>query len=208
VRTAVFLFFFFIISIFVRSSYGSAFLPLKFTAKFTQEYKSVVTGKIKKGNGHFDYQFPGMLRFEMSHPTPLVFITRANQNWYYRPPYIEGERGEVKKDVPGGQTISRFFDALSEGLENNNFYNVKRLGQKKVEINFTKNSAQELGIRNASLVFAGKKHMFTNLKQIDLNYLDGKENKIKFNKITLVDEFSRLNFTFKENNPPKIRSNK
>ena len=190
---------------FVRSSYGSAFLPLKFTAKFTQEYKSVVTGKVKKGNGHFDYQFPGMLRFEMSSPTPLVFITRANQNWYYRPPFIEGERGEVRKDVPGGQTISRFFDALSEGLVDNNFYKVKRLGKQKVEINFLKASAQELGIKNAYLVFSGKKYIFTNLSHIHLNYLDGKENKIKFNDITLVDEFSRLNFTFKENNPPQIR---
>jgi hypothetical protein len=204
-KAAFFLFFFFVISIFVRSSHGSAFLPLKFTAKFTQEYKSVVTGKIKKGHGHLDYQFPGMLRFEMHKPSPLIFITRANQNWYYRPPFVKGEDGEVRKNVTGGQAISKFFDALSEGLENNKYYKISKLDKKIVEINFVKASSEELGIKSANLVFSSNVHAFTKLKSIDLNYIDGKKNKIIFEKISLVDDFSRLNFVFKENNPPQIR---
>lgn len=206
-KTAFLLFFFFVISLFVRSSHSAAFLPLKFTAKFTQEYKSVVTGKIKRGHGHFDYQFPGMLRFEMQKPTPLVFITRANQNWYYRPSFVEGEDGEVRKNVSGGQVISKFFDALSEGLENNKFYKVSKKQAKEVEIKFNKTATDELGIKNAILTFNSKAHAFTKLKSIDLNYADGKENKIIFDKISLVDNFSKLNFVFKENNPPKIRRN-
>jgi outer membrane lipoprotein-sorting protein len=204
-KTAFVLFFFFVVSLFVRSSYGAAFLPLKFTAKFTQEYKSVVTGKVKKGHGHFDYQFPGMLRFEMQKPTPLIFITRANQNWYYRPPFVEGEDGEVRKNVNGGQAISKFFDALSEGLENNKYYKVSKKNKTNIEIKFNESSAHELGIDSAVLNFKTKTHSFLQLSSINLNYVDGKKNKILFEKISLVDEFSKLNFVFKENNPPKIR---
>ena len=202
-KTAFLLFFFFVISLFVRSSHSAAFLP----AKFTQEYKSVVTGKIKRGHGYFDYQFPGMLRFEMQKPTPLVFITRANQNWYYRPPFVKGEDGEVRKNVSGGQVISKFFDALSEGLENNKFYKISKKQNKEIEITFNKSASEELGIKNAVLVFSTKSHAFTKLKSININYSDGKNNKIIFDKISLVDNFSRLNFIFKENNPPKIREN-
>tara|TARA_B100000925_G_scaffold228636_1_gene177108 strand:+ start:1545 stop:2168 length:624 start_codon:yes stop_codon:yes gene_type:complete len=206
-KTAFLLFFFFVISLFVRSSHGAAFLPLKFTAKFTQEYKSVVTGKVKKGHGYFDYQFPGMLRFEMYKPSPLIFITKANQNWYYRPPFVDGELGEVRKNVSGGQAISKFFDALSEGLENNKYYKISKKEKNNIKITFNKASSEELGIKEAVLVFNSKVHAFTKLKSINLDYLDGKKNKIIFDKISLVDNFSRLNFIFKENNPPKIRTN-
>ena len=207
-KTAFLLFFFFLMSLMVQSSHGAAFLPEKFTAKFRQEYKSVVTGKLKKGHGFFDYQFPGMMRFEMSSPTPLIFIARANQNWYYRPPYIEGEEGEVRKNVEGGQVISKFFDVLSEGLVNNKYYEVKNLNKKKVKVQFKEFSAKELGMKFAELSFKKNGQSFLQLDYINLNYLDGKMTKIVFEKISIVDSFSRLNFVFKRNNPPKIRTQK
>ena len=184
---------------------ASAFLPLKFTAKFRQEYKSIVTGKLKKGFGHLDYQFPGMLRFEMSKPTPLVFISRANQNWYYRPPFNKSEQGEVRKNVDGGHVITKFFDALSEGLEKNKFYNVSFVDKKQVEVLFNESSMKELGIKKAKLIFKSKDYVFTDLDRIEMNYVDKKMTTIIFENISLVDNFSRFNFKFSEQNPPKIR---
>ena len=137
-----------------------------------------------------------MLRFEMSSPTPLVFITRANQNWYYRPPFIEGERKD-EKDVPGGQTISRFFDALSEGLVDNNFYKVKRLGKQKSRDKLSEGFCPGgLELKNAYLVFQGR-NIFSRIFLIfTLTILMEKRNKIKFNDITLVDEFFSLELLY------------
>ena len=180
-----------------EGSTRESFVPKKFSAEFTQQYKSQVTGKIKRGNGTLDYEFPSKLRFEMIEPDPIIFITNMTQNWYYRPPFIKGEKGELKKNVKGGNVFADFFDSLSEGLKNNEFYNVK-IENDVASILFSENHSQELGLKAAMLQFKNKKNLrFTNLKEITLVYRDDRETKIIFDSLNQANTFSKNHFLFK-----------
>jgi len=185
-------------SLMIRSSHGATdFIPEKFKAQFTQEYKSVVTGNVKRGTGQVEYQYPGQLRFEMFDPDPLTFVANLDRNWLYRPPFIKGEEGDLKKNVEKGNSFPKFFDSLKSGLKDNNYYTVRDLG-KNVELVFNEKSIQEMSIQKASLNFKNsKKKLFVSLSDITLHYKNGKETKIIFDKLTSVKSFPRGHFFFK-----------
>ena len=206
-KAATLLLVFFLLSMMVNSSEGS-FTPSKFSATFTQEYKSAVTGKVKRSDGSIDYQFPGMLRFEMQKPSPIIFITRENQSWFYRPPFNKGELGETKYNVPGGLALPRFFDSLSKGLRNNEFFKVKKLNKKTTEILFNKSSQVELTIKKAKILFRNRKQIFKNIQEIELHYVDNKVTKILFNKIKNKKRFSPLLFRYNQERPPQFQKTK
>ena len=128
-----------------------------------------MSGKIKSGNGTLDYEFPSKLRFEMIKPDPIIFITNMTQNWYYRPPFIKGEKGELKKNVKGGNVFADFFDSLSEGLKDNDYYKVKII-KDKANITFSEVHAAELGLKSACFGLKTQQNRrFVNLKEITLN---------------------------------------
>ena len=170
----------------------------KFSAKFTQQYKSQVSGKIKSGNGKLDYEFPSKLRFEMIKPDQIIFITNMTHNWYYRPPFIEGEKGELKKNVKGGNVFADFFDSLSEGLKDNDYYKVK-IKKDKAVITFSDDHQAELGLKSAVLWFKNSRNLrFINLKEITLIYKDDRETKIIFDKLQSTKSFAENHFIFKK----------
>ena len=197
-KAAFLLLFAFFVSLMVRSSHGAVnFLPEKFNAKFSQEYKSVVTGSIKRGTGQFDYQYPSQVRFEMFTPDPLTFIANKKNNWLYRPPFIEGEEGELKKNVKGGNTFSTFFDALKAGLKDNSYYKINDQG-KMVDLIFSKDTAKKMTMTKASLHFKNaSKKLFKSLADITLHYKNGKKTKIIFEQVDLRNSFPKDHFTFK-----------
>lgn len=180
-----------------EGSTKESFIPKKFTAEFTQEYKSQVSGKIKKGNGTLDYEFPSKLRFEMIKPDPIIFITNMTFNWYYRPPFIKGEKGELKKNVKGGNVFADFFDSLSVGLKDNDYYKVNVV-KDKANIYFSESHRSELGLKSAILWFRNSLNKrFTNVKEITLIYLDGRETKIIFDSLKQAKSFPSDRFIFK-----------
>ena len=197
-RVAVFFLFVFFLGM-MWDSQGATkenFVPKKFRASFTQEYKSQITGKIKSGNGTLDYEFPSKLRFEMTKPDPIIFITNMTQNWYYRPPFIEGEKGELKRNIKGGNVFADFFDSLSVGLKDNDYYKVK-LKKKSAEIIFSEEHALELGLKSANLIFKNAKNKtFLNIKEIDLIYRDLRKTKIIFDSLELKKSFKQKYFIF------------
>ena len=197
-RAAFFLLFVFFIGLMFNSSHGAShFLPEKFKAKFTQEYKSAVSGAIKRGTGQVDYQYPSKLRFEMFSPDPLTFVMNAKKNWYYRPPFIEGEEGELKKNVEGGKVFSTFFDSLKAGLKNNEHYQVKDNGA-VVELIFSQKSLKDTDLEKAVLQFKNKSSkLFTKINEITLHYKNGKKTKIIFNELETIKSFPKNYFTFK-----------
>ena len=71
------------------------FLPQGFSARFEQEYVSILKGNTKKGQGFVDYKYPSNIRFETSTPSQIIFVSNGVKSWYYRAPFIEGEEGEV-----------------------------------------------------------------------------------------------------------------
>lgn len=182
------------------------FLPQSFSAKFEQEYISILKGKTKKGGGSIDYKYPSNIRFETSTPSQVVFVSNGVKAWYYRAPFIEGEEGEVTeaKASEGSNVYIKFFDSLKNGLAANALYDVKNAGDGMHVITFKEKSKAELGIKEATLSFnSAKDKDFSELKKIDLLFPDGKKSSLKFIDLKINPSFDSQKFNFVA--PPKTK---
>lgn len=184
------------------------FLPQSFSAKFEQEYISILKGNIKKGQGSIEYKYPSNIRFETSSPSQVVFVSNGVKSWYYRAPFIEGEDGEVTITTAreGSSIYIKFFDSLKNGLAANSLYDVKNAGDGMHVVVFKEKISKEVGIKEAVLTFNTIKNStkdFSALKKIDLLFLDGKKSSLKLIdlKINLSNDPQRFNFVI----PPKTK---
>ena len=190
----------------ISFSAHAEFLPQSFSAKFEQEYVSLLKGKTKKGEGSIDYRYPSNIRFETSTPSQVIFVSNGVKAWYYRAPFIEGEEGEITETSAkeGSSVYIKFFDLLKNGLTSNALYDVKNAGDGMHVMTFKAKAAKEFGIKEAILTFnSAKDKEFSELKKIDLLFPDGKKSSLTFSnlKINPVMEASKFNFQA----PPKTK---
>jgi outer membrane lipoprotein-sorting protein len=183
-------------------------MPQSFSAKFEQEYISILKGNTKKGTGLIAYKYPSNIRFETSTPSLVVFVSNGVKSWYYRAPFIEGEEGEVteSKAREGSSVYIKFFDSLKNGLATNSLYDVKNAGDGMHVLTFKDKAVKEFGIREAVLTFNTSKNdvkEFSALTKIDLLFPDGKKSTLRFSdlKINLSNDAERFNFVI----PPKTK---
>ncbi|MFA6236967.1 MAG: outer membrane lipoprotein carrier protein LolA [Bacteriovorax sp.] len=182
------------------------FLPQSFSAKFEQEYISILKGTAKKGQGSIDYKYPSHIRFETSTPTQVTFVSNGIRSWYYRAPFIEGEEGEVTESSAkeGSSVYIKFFDSLKNGLSSNSQYDVKNAGDGMHVIIFKTSAAKEFGIKEAVLTFnSAKDKEFSELKKIDLLFPDGKKSTLKFFDLKINPALDAQKFNFVA--PPKTK---
>ncbi len=180
------------------------FMPKSFSAEFEQEYISTLKGKVKKGNGSLDYQYPGNIRFKTTLPSEILFISNGAKSWYYRAPFIEGEEGEVTETSTkdGSGIFTKFFDSLKNGLENNSLYSVAKK-DKEIKINFLGDSSKDTGISEAILKFHQAQINFSNLQTIELVFPDKKRSTIKLKNIKINPSFDLKIFQFTA--PPRTK---
>jgi outer membrane lipoprotein-sorting protein len=182
------------------------FLPQSFSAKFEQEYISILKGNVKKGQGSIDYKYPSNIRFETSTPSQIIFVSNGIKSWYYRAPFIEGEDGEVSESPArdGSSVYIKFFDSLKNGLSANLLYDVKSAGDGMHVITFKAKTAKEFGIKEAILTFnSAKDKDFSELKKIDLLFPDGKKSTLRFMDLKVNPSFDAQKFNFVA--PPKTK---
>jgi outer membrane lipoprotein carrier protein len=182
------------------------FLPQSFSAKFEQEYVSILKGNTKKGQGSIDYKYPSNIRFETSTGNRVIFVSNGTKSWYYRAPFIEGEEGEVteSKAQEGNSVYIKFFDSLKNGLSANSLYDVKNAGDGVHVITFKAKSAKDFGIKEAVLTFnSAKDKEFSELKKIDLLFPDGKKTSLKLMDLKVNPSFDAQKFNFVA--PPKTK---
>ena len=182
------------------------FLPQSFSAKFEQEYISILKGNTKKGQGLIDYKYPSNIRFETSTPSQVLFVSNGVKSWYYRAPFIEGEEGEVteSKANEASSIYIKFFDSLKNGLTANSLYDVKNAGDGMHVITFKTKVAKEFGIKEAVLTFNSTNDKeFKALKKIDILFPDGKKSALKFVDLKVNPSFDAQKFNFIA--PPKTR---
>jgi len=195
-----------LISTTISSSLRAEFLPQSFSAKFQQEYISILKGKTKKGEGLIDYKYPGSIRFETSSPSPVVYVSNGNRAWYYRAPFIEGEEGEVSETSAkeGTSVYIKFFDSLKNGLTANSLYDVKNAGDGIHVVIFKSATAKEFGIKEAILMFNSKKDKnFSELQKVELLFPDGKKSSLTFVNLKINPGFDSTHFNFVA--PPKTK---
>lgn len=183
----------------MASTVSAEFLPQSFSAKFEQEYVSILKGNTKKGEGSVDYKYPGNIRFETTTPSQVVFVSNGVKAWYYRAPFIEGEEGEVTETSAkeGNSVYIKFFDSLKNGLSSNALYDVKNAGDGMHVMTFKPKVAKDFGIKEAILTFnSAKDKDFSELKKIDLLFPDGKKSTLRFVNLKVNPglDASRFNF--------------
>lgn len=194
---------FFIFSFFAQTSFGyakSPFLPETFSAKFEQVYVSSLTKKEKKSYGVLDYKFPGNIRFEVEKPNNILFISNNKTNWIYRPPFVEGEKGEltIKKSEEIG--LSGLLDTLNQGLSDNPQFKIEKTGN-KVRMIFNSSTVEKIGLKEGLLVFQSpSKEDFNSIVEIEITYPDQKKVSFKLSQINPKVSFDSNHFTFE---PPK-----
>lgn len=186
----------FIISLFISASAKSNFLPESFSAKFEQIYISSLTKKEKKSFGVLDYKFPGNIRFEVEKPNNIIFVSNNKTNWIYRPPFIEGEPGEltIKKSEEIG--LSGLLDTLNQGLEDNPQFKIDKK-ENRVKMIFNPKTSEKIGLKEGLLIFkAGKSVGFNAVDEIEITYPDQKKVSFKLSQINAKVTFSVDHFNF------------
>jgi len=192
-----------LIFLLISTTYAHAkdFLPSTFKVDFAQEYKTSLKGKVKKSSGHIQYKYPSQIRFEVTKPDKVVFVSNEKKSWYYQAPFIEGEPGELNVRETGKTGLSRFFDVLKKGLKTNKFYEVKNKSEKsesiQTGIKFQEKFAKELDIKGAMITFNDKKRDFKNIKNMELTYVDGHKIKLHFTGMKTGLSMKAENFVFK-----------
>lgn len=190
----------------ISLSAHAEFLPQSFSAKFEQEYVSLLKGKTKKGEGSIDYRYPSNIRFETSTPSQVIFVSNGVKAWYYRAPFIEGEEGEITETSAkeGSSVYIKFFDLLKNGLTSNALYDVKNAGDGMHVMTFKAKAAKEFGIKEAILTFnSAKDKEFSELKKIDLLFPDGKKSSLTFSNLKINPAMEASKFNFQA--PPKTK---
>jgi outer membrane lipoprotein-sorting protein len=191
----------FLISFFISASAKSNFLPETFSAKFEQVYISSLTKKEKKSFGVLDYKFPGNIRFEVERPNNIIFVSNNKTNWIYRPPFIEGEPGEltIKKSEEIG--LSGLLDTLNQGLEDNPQFKIDKK-ENRVKMIFNPKTSEKIGLKEGLLIFkTGKSVGFDAVDEIEITYPDQKKVSFKLSQINAKVTFpvDHFNFTAPKN---------
>lgn len=180
---------------------GKEFMPEAFKAEFNQSYMSTIKKKLITNHGILFYKYPGNIRLEITDPDEgLIYVSNAKKSWYYRPPFIPGEPGELSVSPKGNTLVAKFFDGLKNGLRSNKLYEVRDLGEQKFEVNFNKKAAKDAGVKKATLSLmkeSEKELTFSKVEKIKLVFNDGKEVDLLFKNIVKVENLPDETFIFK-----------
>ena len=180
------------------------FLAKSFHTEFKQIIVSTLKGKKNESFGTLYYLYPGRVKLELTKPeeNKFTFVSNPDQSWYYKPPFISGEKGEVTISISSKNSkntlFSRFFDYLKSGLVSNDNYAVKDEGAGVYFISFHEKAKKILGIENSKLHFRDSKPKdIRSLHQVDLTYEDKREVTFELKSIQLVSNLKEEDFVFK-----------
>ena len=147
---------------------ASGFVPNSFKANFKEERVKVLTQKKVYSYGTIEYKYPSQLRFEEEKPNKTILVINPNKTWYYNPPFLDGEKGELQITSTKKNSLGKVFDLLKGGLETNKNYTVEKKNN-YYEIQFNKKNQKDIGVIKINLHFNGKM-IFGNLNKIKIFY--------------------------------------
>jgi outer membrane lipoprotein-sorting protein len=173
-------------------------MPPSFSANFEESFVSVATGKEKKSFGKIDYKFPSNIRFEKTDPDPSMFVSNPEKSWYYVPPFVPGEHGQVTIQRSSKLPLTKFLDSIKDGVENSKFYTAAYKGRDLV-LTFKKESQKEMSLKEVILHATKEaKDVVTlnDFEKLTLVYADGRRVSLKFIDLKERASFAPNYFTF------------
>jgi outer membrane lipoprotein-sorting protein len=180
------------------SSYAKNFVPSSFSANFEESIVSMATGKEKKSFGKIDYKFPGHVRFEIISPNPSIFVSNPEKSWYYLPPFVEGEQGQVTIQKSSKLPLTKFLDSIRNGLEGSKLFTTKYNG-KQLILAFVKTVQKDLTLKEVILHAPKDAKAIQKLGEIEnitLIYVDGRKVNLKFLELKEEMSFPAKHFEF------------
>lgn len=190
----------FILSLFSLSLQAKTLIPKGFTANFEESLTSVATGKEKKTFGKIAYQFPAHIRYEVTRPeeSAASFVSNGKTSWYYRPPFVKGEKGEVTIQKAQNLPLAKFLDSLQTGIENSKQYSAKYAG-KTLTLAFTKTAEKDTKIKEVVLEAEKEAKTVSSLKEFEKMILvksDGQRLTYKFSEFNEMPSLKPSEFEF------------
>ncbi|MFZ9000253.1 MAG: LolA family protein [Bacteriovoracaceae bacterium] len=164
---------------------------------FIQVIKSEISGKLRKSKGQIDYKYPGQIRFKVEDKVSSLFVSNRKTQWYYTPPFIEGEQGEVKISKNNKNILTDLFDIIKKyGEKKNKHYEVTNSSEKQSLITFLPEAQQKLGAKSLELSFIKKTRQFNDINKFVIQYND--ERKVTFEVVSLElnKKFKVSHFSF------------
>ena len=188
------------------NSFAKDFMPSSFSANFEESFISAATGKEKKSFGKIDYKYPGHIRFEKTSPDPSLFVSNPQKSWYYVPPFVEGESGQVTIQKSSKLPLTKFLDSIKKGVEGSKIFTHKYRVNDLV-LSFDKSIQKEMTLKEVTLHASKEAVSVTSLKDFEkltLEYADGRKVFLKFIDLKENTSFAGNHFEFTV--PPKTKT--
>lgn len=191
--------------LFPALAFAKNFMPSSFSANFEESFISVATGKEKKSFGKIDYKYPGHIRFEKTSTDPSIFVSNPGKSWYYVPPFVEGEQGQVTITNSSKLPLTKFLDSIKDGFKGSKLFTHK-YEDKNLVLAFNKEAQRELTLKN--VILHSKKdakniEKLSEVEKLTLTYDDGRKVILKFLELKENVSFSKEHFVFKI--PPQTK---
>lgn len=179
------------------------FVPDSFRVRFTQSFKSTLSGKEKKSEGTLEYLYPGQFKFEVTSPESSTFISDGKTSWYYTPPFDKNEEGEVIVRPGSGPFLPEFFDSLKSGLKSGKLFKLEKK-EGHYLATFTKDFAKKIGKKETRLIFkTAQPADLAELKEMIIVGQDQTEVRLEFLTVEANPGLKAAYFHFQI--PPKTR---
>ncbi len=187
------------------SAFAKSFVPSSFSANFEESIISMANGKEKKRFGKIDYKFPGHILFDIISPNPSKFVSNPQKSWYYLPPFVDGEQGQVTIQKSSKLPLTKFLDSIKNGLEGSKLFTHKYVG-KDLILTFVKTVQKELTLKEVTfhaVKEAKSVQKMSEFERMTLIYADGRKVNLKFLELKEDVSFPAGHFEFTV--PPKTK---
>lgn len=192
-----------------HTAYSKNFVPDSFSANFEESIVSLKTGKEKKSFGKIDYEYPSQIRFDVISPNPSTFVSNKTQSWYYVPPFINGEEGQVTIQKSSKLPLTKFLDSVKSGIEDSKLFK-HQYKDKKLILTFVPTVQKDLTIKEVqfeSTKLAKDVKTMGEFEKMTLTYVDGRKVNLKFIDFKANTKFEANHFVFKIPAKTKVSNN-
>jgi outer membrane lipoprotein carrier protein len=184
---------------------AKGFIPNSFSANFEESIISLATGKEKKSFGKIDYKFPGHIYFQIVSPNASLFVSNPDKSWYYVPPFVEGEQGQVTIQKSTKLPLTKFLDSIKNGIQDSKLFTSK-YEKNDLFLLFVKTVQKELTLKE--VIFHANKdaklvQKMSEFEKLTLIYTDGRKVNLRFLELKEDPAFAPKHFEFTP--PPKTK---
>lgn len=161
------------------------------SADFSQKNTNTLLSQTKESSGRIFIKLPSKIRWETQKPDSSLLVSDGSHYWFYTPPFMEGERGQViQKDA--GQVQSQLANTLLAGHFSDAPVTIQTKNATTFILTPKKGSAGT--VKKATLEVDAKKKQ---VRKITLDHEGGNRTEIELSRLELAQQMRDDFFEFK-----------